>query len=150
MGNTDILDDLRATEVRLREEHRALERAIDGLHAGSARLRLGAIPKRDLEDAIYELYVMFDDHLVLEERLLAPLVPRIAPCDAARIQLMLHEHALQRTLFFSTLERTEQGALGCEALVASVARLASVLRADIAIEEELLADLARQSKISAR
>lgn len=141
MATRDV-EELRDVCARIELEHRALAQSLDALEASCARLRLGAIPKREVEDAIYDLFLKLDDHVIEEERMLGRVAGRRRSVDeAARLELMFHEHEAQRTMFLSALESTEQGILESGRLVALSARLVRTLRADIALEDELLGAL---------
>jgi hypothetical protein len=143
MPATRIADELRAVEALVTDQHRAIERLLDGLFVRSARLRLGVLPRRELEDAIFELYVKTEEHHVDEECELVRLLIGLDSDYRARARLMLEEHTQQRALFLSVLDRSEPGIMTFEELIAATSRLASALRADIGLEEELLADLRR-------
>jgi hypothetical protein len=149
---TRITGELQEIAERVRHDHETLERILDRIRADSVRLRLGMIPKHCLEDEIYRLWSKLEEHTVTEERLLTALLPRLASDEAARIQLMLLEHDLQRRLLLSLLDLTEPGVLARGDLIRASTRLVRTLRADIALEEEMLADLGSgsQTRTSAR
>jgi iron-sulfur cluster repair protein YtfE (RIC family) len=138
---THDANELSVTLRQLRQEHRGLEARLVQLRRDAARLRLGAISKCRLEGEIYELWVKLEEHATAEESVLVPLLPRVAADDEARIRLMLHEHDLQRRLLLSTLDLTEPGLLSRTELIAVATRLVRTLRADIALEDELLEEL---------
>ncbi len=144
MGTRDVVS-VREIAVRMRREHRAIERALAVLSASASGLRVGLVPKHVVEDAIFELFLIFDDHLVEEERLLGPVVPWLLGDDAARVHLVLGEHDDQRTLLLSTLESTEQGTLSREELLDVANRLVCALRADLELEAELFDDLGQRT-----
>lgn len=140
-----VADELGEIAKRLRQEHRALANMLAELRTDAERLRLGTVPKHRVEDRVYELWAKLEELALIEERLLLPLASRLGTDDAGRVHSLLREHDVERRLLLSTLDLTESGLLSGDELVAVSTRLVRTLRADIALEEELLADLHDES-----
>lgn len=137
------MTDLDDAVASLRRAHVKLRRIADGLDAAAMQLRLGALPQRLVEDAVYDLYAALDEHMADEERVLERLVCRASASVAARAQLVFCEHESQRQIVLAAVERTEEGLLATADLLSLVARLTGMVRADLELEEELFDDLTR-------
>jgi hemerythrin-like domain-containing protein len=133
---------LRLVAARVFEEHQTLQRLLDDLARASRVAREG---RRDavaqLRDAIWRLYVAFQDHLQFEERDLAPFLRSVGD-DLAR--KMILEHNEERTVLLTLVEDCESDALATEALTAQADALVARFRSDMLHEEGTLSRLVQK------
>ncbi len=147
MAGASTTEEIREIEARILGEHGTIRRALDRVAAGASSVLAEPSDQktRDLEDAIWDLYIALDDHLVMEESELLPLLGRLDGPSSPRSRRLLEEHHLQRGLLLSVVDRTETGALDPERLAAVARRLVESFRADMEYEERDLADLCTES-----
>jgi hypothetical protein len=131
------------------EEHAAIEGLLDHLGRATSEVRLGADEGvEQLHKAIWNLYLAFLDHLLYEERRLAPLLSEVAGEDSAR--KMILEHNEERGVLLKLVEDSESDALEAEALATQADDLIARFRTDMLHEERVLSalvpNLAREYK----
>jgi hypothetical protein len=128
-----------AVVVRVLEEHVAIRILLDDLERASSLTKQGW---RDgvaqLHEAVWRLYVAFQDHLLFEERNLAPLLRRAGE-DLAR--KMILEHNEERSVLLALVEDSESDVLEPIALASQAEQLAARFRSDMIHEEGTLARL---------
>jgi hypothetical protein len=135
--------DLGPVAARVLEEHKTIRSLLDDL----ARASRSAMDGRQdglaqLRDAIWRVYVAFQDHLQFEERDLAPFL-RSAGDDLAR--RMILEHNEERGALLTLVEDCESDALATEALAAQADTLVARFRSDMLHEESMLSGLVQKS-----
>jgi hypothetical protein len=135
--------DLGLVAARVLEEHQTILRLLDDLARASRFARDGRQDAlAQLRDAIWRLYVAFQDHLQFEERDLAPFL-RSAGDDLAR--KMILEHNEERRELLTLVEDCESDALATEALAAQADGLVARFRSDMLHEEGTLSGLVQKS-----
>lgn len=88
-------------------------------------------------EAVWRLYVAFDEHLATEEGYFAPILRTVDAWGELRVVNMIIEHNEQRRIILELVERAESdpGASAREALVAQARALVQAFRADMDSEE---------------
>jgi hypothetical protein len=114
------------------EEHAAIGRLLDNLGRAASEVRMGE-DVEPLRKAIWNLYIAFLDHLLYEERTLAPFLSAFAGEDSAR--KMILEHNEERGVLLKLVEDSESDALEAEALATQVDDLVARFRTDMLYEE---------------
>jgi hypothetical protein len=84
---------------------------------------------------VWDLYLAFQDHLLFEERNLAPFLQSVAD-DLVRTMIL--EHNDERSALLTLVEDTESDALGIEALAAQAEDLVARFRSDMIHEDGVL------------
>src|SRR5579859_1943559 len=101
---------------RVLEEHDAIRILLEDLERASSFAKHG---RQDglaqLNEAVWRVYIAFQDHLLFEERNLAPLLRRAGE-DMAR--KMILEHNEERSVLLSLVEDSESDALEAATLAA--------------------------------
>jgi hypothetical protein len=128
--------------ARVLEEHDAIRTLLDDLERASS---LAKHDRRDglaqLNEAVWRVYIAFLDHLLFEERHLAPLFRRAGEDPARK---MILEHNEERGILLSLVEDSESDALDAAALAAQAEQLVVRFRSDMIHEEGVLARLVQK------
>jgi hypothetical protein len=91
---------------------------------------------------VWDLHLAFQDHLLFEDRNLAPFLQSVAD-DLAR--KMILEHNDERCVLLTLVEDSESNALGTAALAAQADDLVARLRSDMIHEDGVLSRLVQGS-----
>lgn len=132
----------RQVAVRVRREHatiRALLDDVDRACIAARERRPGGL--KQLLRAVWELYVSFEEHLVMEEAQVVPIIRAHEAFGDMRADEMLAEHDEQRRVLLALVDDTECDTKDTDALVARVAELVASFRSDITAEDAWLAVL---------
>jgi hemerythrin-like domain-containing protein len=124
--------------ARVRREHATLRTLLDDVdRAGAAakERRAGALDR--LLRTVWELHVSFEEHLVMEEKLILPMLRR-ANLGEARAAALVAEHEQQRRVLLELVEDTERDTKDIDALVAQASELVASFRSDMTAEEAAL------------
>jgi DUF438 domain-containing protein len=124
---------VRADHARIRAKlddvARAAGKDADGAEAGASK---------ELTDAIWELFLIFDAHLAMEERDLVPLLVETGVWGPVPVERLHDEHRQQRTVLLAMVEECDAETRG-SAVIADDARwLVASLRRDMDHEERVL------------
>jgi hypothetical protein len=120
-----------------------LRRLLDELEQASASARSGERGGlARLHVVVCDLYLAFQDHLLFEERNLAPFLQSVAG-DLAR--KMILEHNDERGAMLTLVEDSESDTLEAEALASQADDLAARFRLDMIHEDGVLSRLIQES-----
>jgi hypothetical protein len=134
---------LGSVAARVRLEHHVIRRLLDELEQASASARSGGPDGLErLQMVVWDLYLAFQDHLMFEERNLAPFLQSLAD-DLVR--KMILEHNNERGVLLTLVEDSESDALGTEALTAQADDLVARFRSDMIHEDGVLSRLVQES-----
>jgi hypothetical protein len=143
VGVRDRHADLGTVVARVLEEHGAVRMLLDDLERASLVAREGRPGGlAQLHEAVWRLYVAFQDHLLFEETSLAPLLRRVGE-DLAR--KMILEHNEERSVLLGLVEDSESDTLETAALAGQAEELVARFRSDMIHEEGVLAGLFQKS-----
>lgn len=126
-----------AVVARVEREHAVLRALLDDLERALSQHRRGA-PEGivRLRRAAWELHVTFDEHVEMEETVLAPLL-RMREGEA-RATAMILEHNEQRRVLCELVEDLESDVLDSRSADARTRELIDRLQHDIDVEDESL------------
>ena len=89
----------------------------------------------ELQDAIWDLFVFFEQHLSLEEAHLAPILHYVDSWGPFRVDHMREEHAEQRKLLRNMVLESAWNTMDAKGLASEATRLIKILQRDMANEE---------------
>ncbi len=135
--------DVASVKARVRREHAVIRTLLDVLDDAAREVhgRVSGLPA--LRRAVWELYVVFDDHLAMEEALVLPLLKSVDAWGPVRAENMLTEHNEQRQMLLALVDDTECDQKDASALAEEASWLVKALRKDIDAEDEALEVLDR-------
>lgn len=134
--------DPRAIASRVRRDHATIRTLLDDVdRAGTAALERRTRSLDELLRSVWELYLFFEDHLAMEEALVAPILRARVPSGEKRAVAMILEHNEQRRLIRELVDDTECDTKDIATLVAQAVGLVSAFRADMIAEDASLAVL---------
>jgi hypothetical protein len=134
--------DSRDITGRIKREHAILRTLLDDVDracAGALEHRSGGLD--EVLRAVWELYVSFEEHLAMEEALVAPALRARETFGALRAEAMMAEHDDQRRGLLELVDATECDTKDIDALVAQASSLVSRFRSDMALEEASFGEL---------
>jgi hemerythrin-like domain-containing protein len=140
-GPASTMDAAR-TGARVRVEHGAIRTLLDDVErSASLALDGAATTLARLRRAVWQLYLLFDEHLAMEEAHVAPLLRASGPDGEARAVGMILEHNEQRRRILELVEDAERDEMPAMALIAEASSLVTTFRGDMEIEESSLASV---------
>jgi hemerythrin-like domain-containing protein len=86
-------------------------------------------------EAVWTLYVAFDEHLATEEGYFAPILRSVDAWGEVRVVNMLTEHNEQRRVILELVQRAEELAADAAAVVAQARELVTTFRLDMDSED---------------
>ena len=129
---------LTLVQANVRADHVRIRAALDELtRLASTSAQEGGETHWSLEltGAIWGLFLLFDDHLAMEERDLVPLLERTGVWGKVQVERMQQEHRQQRTVLLATVDACDDNTKA-PAVIANNARwLVESLRRDMDREE---------------
>jgi hemerythrin-like domain-containing protein len=134
--------DPRSIAARVKREHGMLRALLDEVERASLfaeRRHPGGLPR--FRQAVWDLYLAFEEHLAMEEKYVAPILRVVDAWGELRAVNMILEHNEQRRLMLELVEDTEVDAKDVDALVAEAMAFVNAFRQDMAVEEHSLASL---------
>ena len=148
---TDLSQGLRATPddardwqrmaERVKRDHATMRALLDDVERACRALdELRAASLLRFRDAVWTLYVAFDEHLATEEGYFAPILRTVDAWGDLRVVNMLTEHNDQRRIILELVEKAEKDADEPAALVAQARALVAAFRLDMDSEEDSLDD----------
>lgn len=132
--------DRRAIAGRVRRDHATIRTLLDDVERGCAAAqegRAGAVDR--LRGAVWDLYLVFVDHLAMEEAHVAPILRAHGARGEERTVQMFLEHNEQRLAILELVEDAERDAKQPGELIAEATALVVALRKDMDLEERSLA-----------
>jgi hypothetical protein len=140
--------DLAAVTACVLADHRALRVLLDEVERAASSAKRDVRRRQDgvgglarLHEAVWDLYVAFDEHLFLEERDLSPVLAALRPSGEDYARRMVLEHEEQRRALLRLVEDSETDDVGVEQLAGEAIELVVRLRTDMLLEERSLAPL---------
>lgn len=130
--------------VRVRREHAIIRALLDDVEracVAATERRPGGLDQ--LLRAVWGLHVTFEEHLAMEEALVAPIIRVRETFGDARADDMTYEHEQQRRVLLELVDDTERDTQDTDALVAQTTALVNAFRADMIAEDGWLAVLDR-------
>lgn len=129
---------LRPREVaaRVRREHAIIRALLDDVQRAcdaATERRSGAVDQ--LYRAVWGLHVTFEEHLAMEETLVAPIIRARETFGDARADDMLCEHDQQRRVLLELVDETERDTKDVDALIAQTRGLVEAFRKDMIAED---------------
>jgi hemerythrin-like domain-containing protein len=125
---------------RVRREHGAIRTLLDGVERACALANDGSSGSATrLRQAVWDLYLVFDEHLAMEEAHVAPLLRAFDVTGEQRAVEMVLEHNEQRRLILELVEDAERHATALAGLVKAAISLVQAFRTDMETEESALA-----------
>jgi hypothetical protein len=134
---------LMQVKARVRADHARIRVVLNDLEQELGRNEL--LP-RELADAIWNLFLVLDDHLGMEERDLLPHL--VEACGPAAIGHLQQEHHEQRTILMAMINECDGGTTSKENIVDDGHWLIASLRKDMDREELELDKLAPEAFLS--
>ena len=126
--------------ARVRREHGMLRALLDDVERACAfgsTSRAGDATR--LRQAVWDLYLLFDEHLAMEEAHVAPILRAFDPRGEQRAVDMILEHNEQRRVILELVENAERDEKALPELVEEATSLVGAFRTDMEIEESALA-----------
>lgn len=128
--------------ARVRREHATLRALLDDVERAGVALRArrpGSM--EELLRSIWELHLSFEEHLAMEEELVAPILRATLPFGEMRADALLVEHNEQRWRLLELVDETERDSRSIDALVDLANELVTIFRADMLAEENNFASV---------
>jgi len=125
---------------RVRRDHATIRTLLDDVERACAIVKEGRAdaPER-VRRAVWDLYLVFDEHLAMEEAHVAPLLRSFDARGEQRAVAMILEHNEQRRAILELVEDVEREAKVGSALASDALALVGAFRVDMEIEEGSLA-----------
>ena len=127
--------------ARVRREHGMIRALLDDVERACAiggMFTAGTRATR-LRQAVWDLYLLFDEHLAMEEAHVAPILRAFDATGERRAVDLILEHNEQRRLILELVENAERDEKALPQLVEEATSLVGAFRADMIIEESALA-----------
>ncbi len=130
------LDDVRS---RILTDHARIRALLGDLQRLASRL--GEAPsapegaETQLTEAVWKLFLVFDDHLALEERELVPIILDSGEWATIRADRLREEHSAQRTVLHAMVGECDRKTKDLRELVEDVRWLVTSLLKDMEVEE---------------
>ena len=127
--------------ARVRREHGMIRTLLDAVTRACATGGTTAERARAarLRQAVWDLYLVFDEHLAMEEAHVAPILRAFDASGERRAVDMILEHNEQRRVMLELVENAERDEKALAELVEEATSLVGAFRADMEIEESTLA-----------
>ena len=127
--------------ARVRREHGMIRTFLDDVERACAIGGTTAVGVRAarLRQAVWVLYLLFDEHLAMEEVQVSPILRAFDGDGERRAVAMILEHNEQRRVLLELVENAERDERTLAQLVEEATSLVSAFRADMEIEESALA-----------
>jgi hemerythrin-like domain-containing protein len=126
--------------ARVRLEHATIRALLDGVDRACAVADDGSSGAATrLRQAVWDLYLVFDQHLAMEEAHVAPILRAFDVTGERRAVDMILEHNEQRRLILELVEDAERDETALADLVRAANSLVKAFRTDIETEESALA-----------
>ena len=123
--------------ARVRHDHAAIRSLLDDVYRACEAARERAVER--LRNAVWELHLVFDEHVAMEEAHVAPILRAEGVRGEARAVDMVLEHNEQRRVIQELVEDAESDAKELGELVAEARTLVLALTNDMDVEERSLA-----------
>lgn len=131
--------DPQRTFARVRREHGIIRTLLDDVERACSLAPNGTSEATTrLRQAVWDLYLVFDEHLAMEEAHVAPILRAFDAKGEQRAVDMILEHNEQRRMILELVEEAERDAKGRTELVAAAISVVRAFRTDIEIEESAL------------
>jgi len=126
--------------ARVRREHGMLRTLLDDVERACtlASKASGASNTTRLRQAVWDLYLLFDEHLAMEEAHVAPILRAFDARGEQRAVDMILDHNEQRRVILELVEDAERDEKAVTELVTEAISLVRAFRADIEVEESAL------------
>lgn len=126
--------------ARMRRDHATIRTLLDDVERACARPDEGRVvaPER-VRRAVWDLYLVFEDHLAMEEAHVAPLLRALDAHGEQRAVQMILEHNEQRRVILELVEDAERDARQVSEVVVDALALVAAFRTDMEMEERSLA-----------
>lgn len=131
--------DWRRMAERVKRDHATMRALLDDVERGCRaleELRPSSVVR--FREAVWSLYVAFDEHLATEEGYFAPILRSVDAWGELRVVNMIIEHNEQRRIIMELVERAENDDENLTALIAQARGLVSSFRLDMDSEETSL------------
>lgn len=131
--------DWRRMAERVKRDHATMRALLDDVERGCRaleELRPSSVAR--FREAVWSLYVAFDEHLATEEGYFAPILRTVDAWGELRVVNMIIEHNEQRRIILELVERAENDDENLTALIAQARGLVSSFRLDMETEETSL------------
>ena len=126
--------------ARVRRDHATIRTLLDDVERACAIVSEGQASSHErVRRAVWDLYLVFDEHLAMEEAHIAPLLRAFDARGEQRAVAMILEHNEQRRVIIELVEDAERDAKRVLELVADALALVLAFRTDMEIEEDSLA-----------
>ena len=126
--------------ARVRRDHATIRTLLDDVEracAGQDEGRVVALER--VRRAVWDLYLVFEDHLAMEEAHVAPLLRASDAQGEERAVHMIVEHNEQRRVILELVEDAERDARQVSGVVVDALALVAAFRTDMEMEERSLA-----------
>ena len=121
--------------ARVRRDHATIRALLDDVERACAVVLEGtADAQAGLRRAVWELYLVFGEHLAMEEAQVAPLLRAFDAHGEQRAVAMILEHNEQRRVILELVEDAERESRPGSAIVADAQSLVGAFRVDMEIE----------------
>jgi hemerythrin-like domain-containing protein len=125
---------------RVRRDHATIRTLLDDVERACAVVNEGHAGSQErVRRAVWDLYLVFDEHLAMEEAHVAPVLRAFDARGEQRAVAMILEHNEQRRLILELVEDAEREAKLAAELVCDALALVVAFRTDMEIEESSLA-----------
>jgi len=125
--------------ARVRHEHVAIRALLDAVEGACSLASDGSSGSATrLRQTVWDLYLVFDEHLAMEEAHVAPFLRAFDARGEERAVAMVLEHNEQRRLILELVEDAEREAKPLADLVAAARSLVGAFRTDMETEESSL------------
>lgn len=131
--------DWRRMAERVKRDHATMRALLDDVERACravAELRPQRLVR--FREAVWTLYVAFDEHLATEEGYFAPILRTVDAWGELRVVNMIIEHNEQRRIILELVERAETEVPDTAALVTQARGLVASFRLDMESEEHSL------------
>lgn len=135
--------DIASVKARVNREHAVIRTLLDVLEDAAKNVNAAPTGLPSLRRAVWELYVVFDDHLAMEEALVLPHLEKVDAWGPVRAENMLQEHSEQRQLLLALVDDTECDRKDAATLAEEALWIVNALRKDVAAEDEAMEVLNR-------
>ncbi|CAN5924289.1 hypothetical protein BH11MYX4_BH11MYX4_59120 [soil metagenome] len=125
---------------RVRRDHATIRTLLDDVERACGIVNEGHPGAQErVRRAVWDLYLVFDDHLAMEEAHVAPILRAFDARGEQRAVAMILEHNEQRRLILELVEDAEREAKLAAELASDALALVLAFRTDMEIEESSLA-----------